>query len=199
MASQLSIANLALIRIGEPRIAALSDNRQAAEIISDVWDQVRDDELRRATWRFSVVRDSLAADVDVPAWGFDAQYTLPGDCLRMLQISDYYHGVDLTDYRVSDTAMFRIEGDKILARGTGSLPVRYIARKDNVGTWDASFADAFAWRIAKELCERITESSSKWEKCQFGYKESISMAKRANALEAPSDPIPDDSWILSRL
>lgn len=199
MASQLQIVNLALIRIGEPRAASLSDNTQASEIISDIWDQVRDDELRRATWRFSIKRDTLAANVTVPDWDFEAEYDLPGDCIRMVQISEWYPGLDLSDYRNSDTALYRIEGAKILARSSGALPVRYIERKTNPGEWDPSFCDAFSWRIAKELCERITESSSKYEKCDYGYRDALRMAKRANALEAPPDPIPDDSWLISRL
>lgn len=199
MASQLQIVNLALIRLGEGRITSLSDNAQASEMVTDIWEQVRDDELRRRAWRFATVRASLAADVATPEWGFSYQYTLPGDCVRVLQISEYYPGVELSDYRNGDTAEYRVEGDKILSRSSGELKIKYTTNAKDIGLWDPCFADVFSWRIAKEMCERFTESTSKWEKADAGYTMSLREARRANALEAPPDPLPDDTWIMSRL
>lgn len=198
MASQVEIANRALTKIGEARILSLSDDVEAARSIDSLWDIVRDAELRIRKWKFSVSRTTLAALASTPSWGFDYEYQLPADCLRILQVNDIYPGVDLSDYRGSDAAEWRVEGRKILTNISAPLKIRYISRVEDTGQWDAAFTEAFACRLAAEVVERLTQSNTKKQLAWDEYKQAISMAVRADAIESAPEPLPDSEWVLGR-
>lgn len=59
MATQLQIANLALTRLGDARIASISEQSKAARAISAVWDHVRDEVLAKHPWNRCVERAQI--------------------------------------------------------------------------------------------------------------------------------------------
>ena len=199
MASKVDIANRALTKIGEARIMSLSDDVEAARVIDSLWSVVRDSELRARNWNFSIVRKSLPALASAPVWGFAYQYQLPPDCLRVLSVTEFFPGPSLTNYRTGSESDYQIEGGKILTNESAPLKIRYVARIEDTGTWDAAFAEVFACRIAVEICERITQSNTKRQLAWEEYEKAIKDAVRADAIENPPEPLPDDSWMLSRL
>ena len=199
MASRVEIANRALTKVGEARIMSLDDDVEAARVISALWDVVRDAELRSRNWNFSVKREALAALSAAPSWGFAVQYQLPSDCLRVVQVGEFFPGPSMSDYRNRNESMWQIEGGKILTDYEAPLKIRYVARIEDTGSWDALFVEVFACRLAVEICERITQSNTKRELAWNEYGDAIKSAVRADAIENPPEPLPDDSWMLSRL
>lgn len=199
MASQVEIANRALTKIGESRILSLSDDVEAARVVYSLWDIVRDSELRARNWNFSITRASLAALVSTPDWGFSYQYQLPSDCLRVIQVDDYFPGPSMSDYRVSSEAEYQIEGGKILTDKVAPLKIRYVASITDTGSWDAAFTEVFACKLAVEICERLTQSNSKRQLAWDEYQQGLKQAVRSDAIENPPEPLPDDSWVLSRI
>lgn len=199
MASEVDVANRALTKVGAARITSLSDNQESARVVSSAWDAVRDAELRAHAWNFAIKRDQLAALVTTPSWGYDYEYQLPADCLRILQIDEYFPPVSLTDYRGSSEAYWQIENGKILTDLAGPLKVRYVSRSENTGTWDALFVEAFACKLAIEVCERLTDSTSKRQLAWQEYKDTIRQAITCDAIENPPEPLADDAWVMARL
>jgi len=199
MASKVEIANRALTKIGDSRITSLDDNTERARVISSSWDAMRDNELRIRNWNFSIARASLPALVSAPAWGFNYQYQLPSDCLKVIQADEYFPGLSLTDFRVYSDAEYQIEGGKILTNKSAPLKIKYVSRVENTGLWDSAFTEVFACRIAIEICERLTDSTTKRQLAWDEYKQAIIFASRSDALENPPESMPDDSWIMSRL
>jgi hypothetical protein len=199
MASQVEIANRALTKIGEARITALSDNLEAARVISAMWDIVRDSELRARNWNFSITRASLAALVTTPAFRYTYEFQLPSLCLKVIQVGEYYPGPSMSDYRNAPEAEYQIEGRKILTDYPAPLYIRYVESITDTGQWDAMFVEAFACKLAIEICERLTQSNTKRQLAAEEYKEAISMAVRSDAVENPPEAIPDSAWLLSRL
>ncbi len=199
MASQVEIANRALTKIGEARILSLTDDVEAARVVSSLWDIVCDAELRSRNWNFSIVRTSLPALTAAPSWGFDYQFQLPSDCLRVIQVDEYFPGPSMSDYRNRSEALYQIEGGKILTDLEAPLKIRYVSRIEDTGSWDSAFIEVFACRLAVEICERLTQSNTKRDLAWNEYGEAIKSAVRADAVENPPEPLPDDSWMLSRL
>lgn len=195
MPSQLAIANSALNKIGLPRISALTDDTERAETIAALWDQMAHDELRLRSWNFALTRATLAVSTVEPDWGFDYQYAIPGDCLRIVQVGEYWLSANTASYRNAPDAPFSIEGGYILSNEYSTLKVRYLTSSRAVGEWDASFANVFACRLAKELCARLTEAASKAELAEKLYIMALSDAMTANAIEVAPEPQPDDGWI----
>lgn len=199
MASQVEIANRALTKVGEARILSLGDDVEAARVISSLWDNVRDAELRARNWNFSIARASLAALVTTPDWGFEYEYQLPTNCLRVVQVDEYFPGVSLTDYRGASEAAYQIEGRKILTNIAAPLKIRYVSRVEDTGTWDGAFIEAFACKLAVEACERLTQSNTKRDMAWKEYNEALRVAVFSDAIENPPEALPDDTWVMSRL
>ena len=199
MASQVEIANRALTKLGAARIISFGDDNKQARSVNSMFDVVRDAELRAHLWSFTIKRSSLPSLTTTPDWGYDYEYQLPSDCLRLLEVNDIYPGPNLSDYRNSSTQEYVIEGRKILTSEAAPLKIRYVSRVVDTTQWDATFVEAFACRLALEMCEDLTQSNTKKELLMSDYGRAIMMAVRANAIELPPKDLPDDSWAMSRL
>lgn len=199
MASEVDIANRALTKIGAGRITSLTDDLEAARVINHAWDIVRDAEMRAHNWNFTIVRDQLAALSTTPSYGPAYEYQLPSDCLRIIQVGEYYPGPSLSDYRNSDESAWQIEGRKILTDYAAPLKVRYVSRVEDTGQWDALFVEAFACKLAVEICDRLTDSQSRKEIAHREYRKTVIAALTCDAIENPPQPLADDAWLLARL
>ncbi len=199
MASQVDIANRALTKLGAARIISFADDNKQARAIFSMFEIVRDAELRSHIWSFSVKRASLAALVSTPDWGFQTEFPVPSDCLRILMVNDVYNGPSLEDYRNQPVAEYSLEGNKILTNFPAPLKIRYVSRVFDTTQWDSMFVEAMACRLAMELAEDLTQSNTKRELAQSEYVSALRNAIRSNALEQPAQDLPDNSWLLGRL
>lgn len=204
MPSDIDICNLALTKLGAMRILSFADNTKAARSLNAIYALERDNELSAHQWNFAIVRTTLPALANAPAFDYTLAYQLPDDCLRVIQVGDTAPGSTRTDYLTEDGADYRIEGKTIVtggvtAAGASPLPLRYIARITDPNMFDAGFIKAFACRLAMEMAEDLTQSSSKRQLAQGEYKEAILSAIRADSIELPPEPLPDNTWVLSRL
>ena len=198
MASQNEIANHALDLLGEIAIDDISDAVEPAERMLAAWNATRDSALRARWWRFSIQRTTLAADASTPAWGFDLQYTISGDVVRVIQVDQYWPAAVLSDYIGSDSSPYRIDGDKILTDIAAPLKVRWIVNSVDVGLWDPCFAKVLACDLADRLSTRLTASETIKARIKEEKRVALSEAVQANALEQPPVMINDASWIASR-
>lgn len=199
MASTIEAANTALSKLGSATITSLTDNTKAARAISRRFDAVRRAELRRHRWTFAIVRAALPAMTTAPSWGYSLQYQLPADLLRLDQVSEFWYVTNLVDYVNGEMKFFEVEGGKILTDLPAPLNIRYSTDVVDPNKWDAAFYEMFASRLAYEICEELTQSSTKKQDLIADYKTSRSEAIAANAIERPPTMLPDDSWVFSRL
>jgi len=201
MASKVEIINRALTKLGETRILSPTDNVKPAREANSIWDTVLKDELRAHPWNFAIKRDQIAADVATPSFEFAYQYTKPSDCLRFVQIGDfwvYWNNTIRYTYELNPQTWYKIEGNKILTDLGAPLKVRYIQDITDPQQFDASFVEALACRLARELAEPLTQSNTKKRDAVLEYREAMKMAKRNDAIEDPPEPIPEGDWIYAR-
>lgn len=198
--SDVAIANLALTKLGDLRITSLSENTKPAREVNAVYTMLRDKLQRRYVWNFCKARTSLAALSDTPEFGFDYQYQLPSDCLRVLQVGEFFPPPSLADYVGSSSAEYAIEGRRILSNDDGPLYLRYLARVEDPTQFDPAYDDAFAWLIAMNLADALAQASAaKQQLLAQGFKDAIREAVTANAIENPPEQLADDTWLLARL
>lgn len=216
----VSIANRALTLLGVKGIASLSDASKPARSINQVYDQVRQSELRANVWNFALKRAQLAALSALPISQFTIQYQIPPDCLQLYQVGDFYISVTLTDYRTKDESAFAIEGRLILTTPVRFVPVdgldpeltapsgppsppplniRYIWDITDTTQFDPLFCEMLACRLAETCCMDLTESPDKMKIADDLYKRTYARAVGVNAIEKPAFPEIDDSWIISRV
>jgi hypothetical protein len=215
--SDVSIANLALVELGQSRIIAFTDQSKAARSVNAIYAMERDRELRSHLWNFATKRAILPALAGfTPAYGFKYAYQKPFDCLRIISVGDFAPGAGgLEVYRGGqDEVQYRLEGPYILygrylpqiaaappANPPTPVPLRlrYTAQITDSTQFDAGFVDALAMRLAWKLAEELTQSAQKKKDAAEAYEESIVMALRSNSIETPPEQLNDGSWLRSRL
>jgi len=176
MATDVSICSAALSLLGDKPISSLTEvNRVAATLCSNIYPLAKREVMRSHPWNCLVTRVVLAPLVATPAfeWGF--QFTLPGDCMRVLSVG--YDGCP-EDYR--------LEGKRILAR-TNTLRLQYVAELGE-GYWDALLVEVMTKRMVKDLAYPITKSGTLAE---LKAREYEMAAKKARAVDGQENP-PED-------
>ena len=198
-ASNVAIANLALTKLGDLRILNLTDNTKPAREVNAVFDMTRDYLQRRFSWRFCIKRANLAADTSTPLWDWSYQYPIPTDCMRILQVGQWYPSPDMSDLISTGGQEYVIEGKYILSNQAGPLKLRYLSRVTDPVQFDAAFDMAFSAYLAYILAEPLTASAEQKQMAYNDYRNAIKDAVIANAIENPPESLADQTWILARL
>lgn len=198
-ASNVAIANLALTKLGDLRILNLTDNTKPAREVNAVFDMTRDYLQRRFSWRYCIKRANLAADSGTPLWDWSYQYQIPTDCLRILQVGQYYPTPDLSDLISTGGQEYVLEGKYILSNQAGPLKLRYLSRVTDPVQFDTAFDMAFSAYLAYLVAEPLTASAEQKQMAYNDYRNAIKDAVIANAIENPPESLADQTWILARL
>lgn len=199
MASVIQVANRALTKLGAARIISLSDDNKQARAVASCFDDLRDDELRAHRWQFAMKRTELAALSEAPAYGYQYQYAVPADFLRIDMVDDRYPAAVMDNYIDAEYLEWTLEGNVILTDIGSPLKLRYIAQVTDPNSWDSNFREALASRIAMEICEDLTQSDTKKAAASRDYQRAITQAVRIGAIEKPPIMPPDNSWVISRI
>lgn len=160
MASQLQIANLALLRLGSSAmIADMSESSNEARVMTALWDVERDTVLSELPWPFATgyVALGLVAGTSSVAVNDDWQYSYryPSGCLKVRRITDAAEA-----RRPTTPPPFRVGRD-----GTGKLiytdqadpvTVEYTVAITEPGEFSAPFASMLAWRLAVMAAPALT-------------------------------------------
>ena len=198
-ASNVAIANLALTKLGDLRILNLTDNTKPAREVNAVFDMARDYLQRRFSWRYCIKRANLAADTSTPLWDWSYQYPIPSDCLRILQVGQWYPSPDLSDLISTGGQEYVLEGKYILSNQAGPLKLRYLSRVTDPVQFDTAFDMAFSAYLAYLVAEPLTASAEQKQMAYQDYRNAVKDAVIANAIENPPESLADQTWILARL
>lgn len=185
MPSIVDVCNKALDKVGQNPIISLGDGNKAANLCTRNWPLVRDQVLRDHPWNFAMARAVLAPSTETPAWGFTSMFPLPSDFLRLIEIRDL------------STNEYQLENGHIHADGA-VLYVRYIKRVNDPNIYDSIFVDAAATRLAIELCEPLTQNTTKLRTLTEAYDMVITRAKSVDGQENPPSEYEEDDWISVR-
>ena len=169
MSSVVQICNIALTNIGEDKIAALNEENERARQCNLRYEDCRDAVLRSHPWNCAIARAELSADVTAPAWGYSKRYALPSNCLRVLDIQDYY-----VDYS--------IEGRYILTDAT-SMKILYIKKVTDPTEFDSLLLHAIGLKLASEIAENLTGKSELRDRMLAKYLQILSEARGVDSQE----------------
>lgn len=186
--SEVAICNLALTYIGDSSITALTDNTDRARACNAHYDDCRDQVLRLHPWNSSIVRASLAALTDAPAWEWSYQFTLPTDpyCLRILEVENL------------DDRQWAVEGRAIMA-DQSTLNIKYISRIANVNDMDSLLIDVIALKLAHTIAYRITGSVQKQTDLLQTFRLTLREARMMDGQEGAPPDISSDHFAAVRL
>lgn len=186
MASEVSICNSALRKLGQGRIVSLTEDSTNARAMNACYVDLRDAELEAHPWGCARKRATLSPDTAEPNDTYSYQYTLPADCLRILKPTDVY--LD-----------WQIEGGRILTNTGTTIDLPYVFRLTDPNAMPSTLREAIACRIAAENCELLTQSTTKLQAIADMRKQALAEARSTNAFQQVSADPPMDRWIYARL
>lgn len=188
MASNVSLCNKALRRLGEDPIIALDNNTLWGKRCTAALPEVVRSVLSLDAWRSTTKRQYLAADSEKPI-GFTSSYSLPSDCLRLIALEqDQYQ-------------KWSIEGNKILTdkSADSALQILYVSYSGDANDYTQPLYDAIALGLAHELSGYATSTNVSKDDLYTLYMHTVQTAININAKETPVRQLSSTSWIDVRL
>lgn len=190
------IASAALIKLGHHTINDIDEGSPEANIAKVVWDYTRRDVLRDYPWNFAIKRAVVAplAGKNLEALGegatgkFKYIFPIPADSLRIIEVGDSPY-IDFNQYQLESGGILSDEK---------TLNVRYISEVTDFTKFDSTFLNAVTIKMAIEMCEAITQSTSKKRGLAEEYEATIGSAKRSDAQENKAIRIVEDTWLTAR-
>jgi len=197
MASQVQIAKLALQHIGDRYdIADLTEESTEAEQINLVFDDTRDEILRRFPWRFAkkYISPSKLAGITVPGfWDFAYQY--PPDAVKVRGVSNPL-GVDVApiDFEI---ALLQ-DNTKVILTDQDDAEFFYTSRVEDTTRFDPEFTMALSFLLAARTAMALTGSLDIKSALDQEVLRVVSQAADTDSSEGRNRDAPEASWIDAR-
>ena len=193
MPSDTDVANRALRHVGQTPITSLSDGSDTANVVDDIYTEVRDDLLRSHPWNFATKRVQLAQSGTDPTFEFDNAFVLPADWLRTISVhdNDAGHGSVLYRHEI-------VNGQQVLVTSSDALYLRYVYQVTDPNLMAADFRAAFEWALARDLAIPITSSNTLFEAFSIQANRVLARARSSDAMGSFPELRPRGSWASSR-
>jgi len=192
MASETSIANVALRLVGGTRITSLTQGTPNANAVQDLYSNVRD-ELLEYPWNFATKRVKLAASTTAPAFGFDNAFALPSDWLFTISAHDNDAGVGTINFRHEQVA-----SQNVISSDVESIYLVYTFKETDSNLMSAGFRKALSSALARDLAVTIANSNILEDQLSKRATKDLARAKGLDAMGSFSEPRPRGSWANSR-
>jgi hypothetical protein len=136
-----------------------------------------------------------------PYYGFTRKFALPSDCLRVVELENFY-GITHNLGGLGSSSDYTIESGYILCNDSGPVFIRYITNDFTnlipVTSWDAMFKEAVACRIALEIQHEIKQNDDGYERIMREYAVTIRTARLVDAIQTPAEIMPESDWLIAR-
>lgn len=188
MADKVTIVNRALSLLGAEPITSLSDNTPEAQIASRFYDTSRKAILSEAPWDFALKRDELNQTTDTVEWYENQEnfiFQLPSDIIRIWRIS-------------SDSVNWRIEQEYLIC-DSDEVGILYVFDQTDTTKYSPSFVDAFADKLAADMCYAVINSNTEAKLLLEKYEgQSLPKATAINAQTGTPREVDDNLWSLAK-
>lgn len=148
MASKVEICNMALLKLGQETIQSFDESSKEASWCRSLYDLIRKAVLRAHPWKFAT-KTAVLGVLDETDDVYSYVYQLPSDCIRVLYLIDGKK--QNTEYEVRGAKLYTDLGVAVL---------KYVYDLQDAAAFDASFVDAFSYRLASDLAVPLTNNAS---------------------------------------
>lgn len=188
MADQTTIVNRALSLLGAEPIINLTDDTPEAKIANRFYNESRKSILSEVLWNFATKRETLNISTFAPAWIRDQVnyvFQLPSDIVRIFEIS-------------TSGVTWRVEGQYLYA-DTDEIGIKYVYDMTDTTKFSPSFVDAFADKLAADMCYAVNNSNTEAKLLLEKYDgQSLPKATAENSQVGTPPQIDDNLWSYSR-
>jgi hypothetical protein len=148
--TDIQICNLALARLGDARITALTDATAQAQYCSLFYTQTLEELQTEFDWQFCRKLASLTADATAPAFGYTRRFSVPSDFLRLIRLN----GIDEDE----NFSKWEIVDGFIHTDLTAPAQIEYIASVTDAAKFPAVFVEILSAKLATNLAMPLTGS-----------------------------------------
>lgn len=178
MASVTDICNLALVaRLGQKRIAALTEEGTEAQLCRDLYPLVRNLTQAEYNWRFCRTRVLLAELTNDRPDDWDYCYQRPSDCLKLRYLVPQTGKFD-----PRSRVKYENEGDSIYSDEQYARAV-YTREITDTTKFSPHFVQALSWHLAHHLCQPLEKTDSLLSSTLAGYRGSLALAREFDSGE----------------
>ena len=193
MPGETDISNVSLRLIGQPTITDRTDGSPTANIVDDLFDEIRDDLLRSHPWNFATKRVKLAQSSTTPGFEFDFAYPLPADWIRTISVhsNDAGHG----------TVLHRMEfvgSQRAIVASADAIYLRYVYQVTDPNQMAPDFRRAFEIALARDLSVPVASSNTLQDQLSKQFEKKIAQARSSDAIGASPELRPRGSWASAR-
>jgi hypothetical protein len=196
--TKIDICNQALLKVGADAIASLDTSAdanegtvQTARLCNIFYDQALDETMRIYPWNCCTARSIPNKLTEIPAFGYDAAFQLPNDCLRVINVFDD------PDMRISGTRWV-VEGKQILC-DYSLIYLKYVKRPADIGILDALATRAFICNLALKLSIPLQLDEAQHNSILQELEQIVLPSARSiDTFENKELLLEESNWILSR-
>jgi hypothetical protein len=175
------ICNLALGEVGDSySIMDINETSNQAAVCRLFFEPTRDALLRSHPWNFARALSDLSALSTEPVFGWDFQYQLPSDFIRLVE----FNGLDAwqteDDFQIANGP----EGGLVLLTDVTAASVVYIKRVTDANLFDPLFVEALTMRLAARVCTKLTKDDGIKDRLARESKEALARARQTDANES---------------
>ena len=185
--TKLDVINNALMKCGLPLAASESEADWNAQ---SIFETVAKSALRSFPWGFATTFAVLTANSNVAPHGFSHAYTIPADCLRVVDVRQH------NDLR-APKGRFVVSG-KLLYANVSPCNARYVRADLNPADWPDDFCDAVSCRIAAEIANLSAQTVSMTAGLLQMSQLALAQAQAIDSTETNERVPLDESILMSR-
>lgn len=191
MTDRVGLYNIAYLLLEEgKRVESIDEGSVQAKRMNVIYEATRDELLEEFPWNFATTRATRSALSDAPAFGWDYQYTLPSDMIRLLPLREngsfegepIPHEIESLVQDETNPETTRV--NVVLTNSQAPLKIHYIARVTNEAQFTPLFKRALACRLALNVAHAMTGKQSYVERIQKMYEDAIMKAMRSNDVQS---------------
>jgi hypothetical protein len=183
--TDLEIANLALLDLGQPLLATEQDDSKAGRIFRASFEITVREILRTHPWRCCRMQAILVPDPDAkPPFGFAHSHVLPYDFVKVVK---FQQNID----------KFEVIGRHLQCDSEAPY-LTYVARKPTA-YFDDLLVSSIACRCAWRWCLPLTDNATAVEAYKKTFSEIFADAKFADALDGAQEEPPIGTWAQARI
>jgi hypothetical protein len=173
--TDIQICNLALARLGDSRITALTDSTAQAQYCTLFYSQTVEELQAEFDWQFCRKQVNLTSGT-APLTGYSTRYALPADFIRAVRLDD----IDASE----NFGTWEILGANLHTNLTGTPSLDYIALVTTTTLFPAIFIEALSMKLAAVLAMPLTGSKDLFKQCVELYAGTIGKPAFFQATEA---------------
>jgi len=184
VASKIDLISNALILIGDKPLNSLTDNTRAAQVGSNLYDNIVQNELSKHRWGFARRKAQLSLTTDaVVDSEYNSIYQLPTDLITLIKIKPNVN--------------YQIYGDKVYCNLSSAVYCDYIANVAE-SEWPIYFSKMIEYALATDFASSIRDSASSADRMSSMYINASRMARATDSMQHPPTPMISNPFVSVR-